>query len=649
MTGARERATEAALARWTPGLVCLLALLVNLNSLPGTFLADDLEIVVRNPLVAHLDPAAIFTTDYWGKGWSSGLFRPLTILSFAANRLVFGPDPLSFHAVNALLHAGVSGLFALTLLALGLGAPLALAAAGLFAVHPIHADVVNIVVGRAELLAAFFLFAGLWLALAKGRRAWPLVLACSLAALLSKEHAVVFLPLLAAADAFVARDPVSAWRRRLPLYALLLAVSGCWLLYRAWLFRTAGAAPLLIYAADNPLIDAGWPVRLLTAAKVNLLYLANLALPLRLQSVYSGPGLQVVGSVFSRWGLVSLAYGGLCAAALVCGWSRRLAHGFGIPLFFLGFAVTANVFFLTSILMADRLAYLPSTGYCLVAAGLLLLPLRLASGQRFAPLFLLLPVGYALVLTLVTLERNAAFQNPEGFWRSVVAAEPTNVRAWFFLSQAAAQGGRPAETERAVRGAIRADPTFADAYVALSLFLLEQGRPAEAAEAARQGMAKAPRGVGLAQFALARAYLMLERPGEALALLEEVSSMFAGDYEFRLSRAMALEETGSLEEAAAAYREALAVQRDPGALRRLAGLLLRLERHREAEKVLLALLPRERTAADHNLMGVALVLQGKSEDARLAFMAAVALDPGSEKYRVNLERVMMQPGGEASR
>jgi tetratricopeptide (TPR) repeat protein len=640
---ARGRAAATLLARGAPALAFLLALLVDLNSLPGAFLADDFEVVVRNPLVARLDLRAIFTTDYWGPGWDSGLHRPLTTLSFAVNRLIFGPGPLSFHAVNVLLHAGAAGLFALALSALGFRSTLVFAAASLFAVHPIHADVVNIVVGRAELLAALFLFAGLRLALAKGRRAWPLVLACQLAALLSKEHAVVFLPLLIVADAFAAADPPAAGRSRRPLYALLLAVTLCWLGWRWWVFRAAGGSPLLIYAADNPLVDAAWPVRLLTAAKVNLVYLASLALPLRLQSSYSGPGLRVVDGVFSGWGLASLAYAALCAAALVHGWRGRRAHGFGIPLYLLGFAVTANILVLTSVLMADRLAYLPSAGFSLVAAALLLAPLQRASGPRPARLGLLLPAGYALFLATLTLGRNAAFQDPEGFWRSVVAAEPRNVRAGLFLAQAAEKNGHIAETERALRGAVGADPSFPDASIALSLFLLERGRPAEAAEYALQGMARAPQGVGLAQFALARAYLALGRPAEALTLLEEVSPMFSSTFEFQAGRGAALEALDRPSEATAAYREALALRSEAGTLRRQAGLLLKLGRYRETEQALLEIPPRQRTAADHNLLGVTLALQGRREEARREFTAAVALDPGSEKYRANLERAQRGP------
>lgn len=626
-------------------LVTLLALLVDLNSLPGTFIADDIAVVVKNPIVAGLEFGRIFSTDYWGKTGGDRLYRPLTIFSFALNRLAFGPDPFSFHMVNVLLHTGVTLCFALTLPALGFGPGLVVTAASLFAVHPIHADVVNVVVGRAELLVALFLFAGLWLALTKGRRAWPLVLGCYLAALLSKEHAVVFIPLLALADAFVrgrGSEGAATLRKRGPLYALLLAITVCWLLLRQWVFHAADAPALLIYPADNPLVGAGLLVRILTAAKVNLLYLANLLLPLRLQSIYSGQSLQVVAKPLSAWGLAALAYVALCGAAAVHGWRRRSGHGFGIPLFFIGFAVTANIIFVIAVLMADRFAYLPSAGYCLAAAGVLLLPARRATNVRLARTLLLLPLCSVLFLAALTLGRNAAFQDPEAFWRSVIKTDPGNVRAWFFLSQATQDANRPRDTERALQGAIAADPSFPDAHIAYSLLLLDQGRPAEAAAAARKGLDAAPGGVGLAQFALARAELQLERPTEALALLDTVASMYADAADYWSARGKALEALGRNPEALAAYQAALRIADDAEARWRLARLLLQAARYRESEETLRALLARNKTAGGYNLLGVVLALQNRSDDAATAFRTAIELDPAAGQYRANLERLSLR-------
>jgi tetratricopeptide (TPR) repeat protein len=620
----------------------MLALLVDVNALPGTFVADDIAIVVRNPGVASLNLAATFAADYWGGQGFDKLYRPLTILSFSLNRAAFGPGPLSFHAVNALLHAGATFLFALSLLALGFDLPLTATAAALFAVHPIHADVVSVVVGRSELLVAVFLFAALWLALRGGRRAWPLVAACYLAALLSKEHALVFVPLLVVADAFAAPSPGPAWRRRAPFYVLLLGVTAAWALVRHGVILASPSPASLIYAADNPLVGAGLLTRLLTALKVNLLYLANLLYPLRLQSVYSGPGLRIVDSPFSAWGGAVLCYGALCVALAARGWRARSGYGFGIPLFFVGFAVTANLFTVITVLMADRFAYLPSAGACLAVAGVLLLPGARAASRTAKRLALLLPVGCVVLLAALTVNRNAAFQHPGGFWESVTRIDPQNVRAWFFLAQARLDAHQPREAERALVQAIQVDPSFPDASIAYSLLLLEQGRAAEAETAARRGIAAAPGGVGLAQFALARALLERKRPAEALDLLDSVEALYESDAGYWKARGTALEALGRAREAIKAFGKALGGGGDSDVLWRLSSLLLQVGAYPECEKTLLDLLSRGETAPAYNMLGVVQALQGRDDEAERSFTNAIRLDPAAEQYRDNLGRLSLR-------
>src|SRR5262245_56774984 len=145
----------------------LVAAACYLNTLPNQFAFDDLEIILRNPLVSGEragDFAATFASHYWSHLRESGnLYRPLTILSYAANHALSGTSPWSYHAVNILLHALASALVVALGVRFGLNAPLSLAAGLLFAVHPVHSEAVAGVVGRAELLVACGAAAG-WLA-----------------------------------------------------------------------------------------------------------------------------------------------------------------------------------------------------------------------------------------------------------------------------------------------------------------------------------------------------------------------------------------------------------------------------------------------------------------------------------------------------
>ena len=91
------------------------------------------------------------------------LYRPITIISFAMNHALGGNAPAGYRAVNILLHGLASVLLLWLGLRLGLREAEAGAVALLFAVHPIHTEAVNAVVGRADLLVAVGVFAGLGL------------------------------------------------------------------------------------------------------------------------------------------------------------------------------------------------------------------------------------------------------------------------------------------------------------------------------------------------------------------------------------------------------------------------------------------------------------------------------------------------------
>jgi tetratricopeptide (TPR) repeat protein len=142
----------------------------------------------------HFDDYAIFSDPIlrsswgWLQIWGWRQTRPLTYLTFWLNYQIGGQDPLGYHAVNLLLHLGAV-MLAYECLRRLLPERAALAAAALFAVHPLQAEAVNYVWGRSIVLAALLCFASLlwWIT---GRQ-WAAV-ACFAAALLAKEECAAF-------------------------------------------------------------------------------------------------------------------------------------------------------------------------------------------------------------------------------------------------------------------------------------------------------------------------------------------------------------------------------------------------------------------------------------------------------------------------
>src|SRR5256885_657773 len=114
-------------------LVFVAAVALYLPSINYGFVQDDRAIIVTNP-AAHSISAALrgFRDPYWPRESGAGLYRPVTILSYALDWSVSGGRAGWFHFINAIWH-GIVTVLLVTILARWLS-PIAAAAAGLTAI-----------------------------------------------------------------------------------------------------------------------------------------------------------------------------------------------------------------------------------------------------------------------------------------------------------------------------------------------------------------------------------------------------------------------------------------------------------------------------------------------------------------------------------
>lgn len=193
-----------------PWLAVIVGFVCFVGTLRNGFAYDDVPIVEQSTRVR--EPAnlrAIWLTDWWVEPREDmpildpgrdRLYRPLTLQSFALNYAIHGLAPFGFHLVNVLLHAAVCGLVWVFAQRLVGDTTVATIGAVLFAVHPVHAEAVAGIVGRAEVLSAMFMLLGLIALMPRG--GWPSLsrtaagAAAFSAALFAKETAICY-PLVA--------------------------------------------------------------------------------------------------------------------------------------------------------------------------------------------------------------------------------------------------------------------------------------------------------------------------------------------------------------------------------------------------------------------------------------------------------------------
>jgi protein O-mannosyl-transferase len=442
------------------GLLLAIVVFAYGNTLVNAFTMDDIVLyVVRNPQVTHPSLRALFTPH-------NTAFRPVTFSTFALDWKIGNGRPFGFHVVNLVLHAAVTLLLYLllqtALQSLQHGKAVAFAAALLFAVHPIHTEAVASIVGRAELLAAGFLIAA-WLLHLHDREIAALV--CFVLALLSKESAVVFLPLTLIGD--YARGQ---WK---PTFRYL-RIAGITLLYLGVLWKVEGGrfGPADISVLDNPLASIPAVPRIFNALHVAWKYVGLQVYPATLSCDYSYNQIPVYDL---RYGLRHTLPWVIATLAALGGWIwavRKRQTGLVLAggIYLAGFATTANILIPTGTIMGERLAYFPSAGFCLLVA---LAWNWLRERQRRLALGVL--AALVAVLGLRTVIRNRDWKDNLTLSTAAVRAVPGSAKMHLSLAHRYIEAQRFDLARTELQTTLQIYPGYAEALAVYGLLESWQG------------------------------------------------------------------------------------------------------------------------------------------------------------------------------
>lgn len=466
-------------------LILLTAVLCYLNSLNGALLFDDVNAIVLNPAVRDFDVGRIFgTASWWGDPRSVPVYRPVTTLTYAINWALGGDRPLGYHVVNVALHAGVCVTLAAVLARVTGRGWLAALAALLFAVHPVHTEAVASIVGRAEQLAALFALLA-WLAIERGRRAagrrWPWSCAAAVAialGILSKESAITVIAAVVAGDL--------VYRRRTDAATVVPLGAGA---AAALVLRTlvTGGVGLAVAPSrlDNVLAGAPLGPRILTAVEVIGLYARTLVWPFHLSADYSYPQIELATSPLDGGVLTGCAVLLGSAAAAVWGWRRNPHVSFAILFMATTFSVASNVLVTIGTIMAERLLYLPSAGFCLLVA---------VPGDVSRRRWMTAATMAVLVcaLAFLTIGRNRVWRDPQIFFETMVATAPRSARGHRELGLVWSGLGRHEAAVSELQAALALDPANAITLYNLGNVLAQAQRWDDAISAYRRAVEQKP-------------------------------------------------------------------------------------------------------------------------------------------------------------
>lgn len=466
-------------------VLAALALVVALayaNSFPAGFTLDNRPQILEDARIRAVDAGnlrAIFTEDYWWPVTVSGLYRPLTTLSYMLDYAVLGSGarPAGYHALNLLLHLA-NAVLAWRLARLLLGDDTAAGfAAALFAVHPVATEAVTNIVGRADLLATASVLGGLLIharraaAPAPRRGPWTLALSATfLGGLLSKESAAA-LPAVILCWDLTAAEPMRATslgdlaaragrslrRMAVPLGVPLVIVAAA----RARIFAHLPSPELAYW--DNPLVRAGFWTARATALNVVGQYLGLLVWPRTLSCDYSYDQVPVVD--WARLGpsdLAALAALAALGLGALLAWRSHRRGGRAVPFYLLFALVTflpaSNLIVLVGSVKAERFLYTPLVAFGALATLAVCGMVRRVGGKPPAAWLVLgVMIAAALVRTVV---RNEDWRDDEHLWSAAVAASPRSFKARLW---------RAADLERRFPDGSHLDDSIADAALAAQI------------------------------------------------------------------------------------------------------------------------------------------------------------------------------------
>src|SRR5208283_1933596 len=467
--------------RMRVALLLAVAMLVYGNTLLNGFTFDDDPYILRNPTVTNLSIKGLFVPTR-----ASNIFRPVSFATFALNLAVGGGHPFGFHLFNLLLHAAVTLLLYLVLLKLleGLpqGATVAWVAALLFAVHPIHTEDVASIVGRFELLAVGFLLAA-WLFHLRDRPI--LMLVCFVLALMSKESAVAFVPLALAGDYACGKlKPVQRY---------------------GWITGVG-----VVYIAPK--------LRILNALRVAWKYAGLHVYPATLSCDYSYNAILLYAG--GRHLMIPAVAALLVLALWIWTmWAKRSEWFLGGAIYLCGFAATANLLVPTGTIMGERLAYLPSAGFCLLAA---LLWVRLEKHQRKLAWAVLAIVVAALATRTVV--RNQDWRDNFSLFSAGEQAVPRSAKMHFALGGEYMNRGQWAAALAELQTGLRIYPDYPEAMEFSGIVESQLGHDQEALNFFEKGLSMTPRDNPDYDFRavnLAAQLLKLGKSDDALKVLNE--------------------------------------------------------------------------------------------------------------------------------
>ncbi len=414
-------------------MVLLFGFLLYANTIGHDYAVDDMIVIQKNKLTnqGFEGIGKIMTTDafygFFGEDYkfvAGGRYRPLSIVTFAIEVQFFGQNPHISHFINALLYGITCALILLLLFRIFQQYPVSsthlsvpLIAALLFTAHPIHTEVVANIKGRDEIMGLLFSVLALFAALKYVDFKKPMFLILTFAAfvlaLLSKENAITFLAVIPLAFYFFTKAKVKDYA--MTIFPLLIITSAYVAMRQV--FTAVDIMAETKEILNNPFVFASTGERLATVAFTFWEYIRLLIIPHPLTHDYYFNQVPIIG-----WDNFK-AIGPFILNLVILGWAlvnlkSKSMFSFAILYYFITISIVSNILFTVGIAMNERFVFIPSLGFCIILALLLVGAVNYFKEKKWQTQTVIQPSVMMVVLGIIligysakTIARNMDWKN----------------------------------------------------------------------------------------------------------------------------------------------------------------------------------------------------------------------------------------------
>jgi len=363
-------------------------------------------------------------------------YRPVTLLSFAADKVLTGNSAPASHFFNLLYYIILLQLLYSVLLKLLPGYHIALPAfmVLIYAAHPIHSEVVSSVKSRDELLAALFGFLSWRFFVSKNETTnyskYVLSGFFFLAAVMSKESAIAFAALIPLSYfMLIDNNMKSLFIKTIPLAVGALVFLAC---RQYAMFNGTGTPHTMgIPKLDNVLAGAdGFASLMATKMEVLFYYLKLLFVPCPLSWDYSFNQIPLVDwSSSLPW--LGLILNAMLVFSAIYFFKRQAAISYAIIFYLIASLPINNLFFLNGATLAERFMFVPSLGFAicvpLVLSKLTKMDLTDYTGKS-KQLFKFSLIGIVILFSGMSMARSGDWKNNFTLFESGAKNAPNSSR-----------------------------------------------------------------------------------------------------------------------------------------------------------------------------------------------------------------------------